>query len=98
LAHVCHVKLAIVGFFVFVSMYLPSRISVSASQHLAVVIILTAVFTLQYGSILQALQDPTGAVFHGVTSAVEHEGKLYLGSLTDPGVPVIDLRAAGLLK
>eukprot|EP00884_Botryococcus_braunii_P004103 jgi/Botrbrau1/13694/Bobra.0261s0004.1 len=50
------------------------------------------------GEILAALEDKTGRVFNGVTSAVEHGGKLYLGSIVkEDGIPVVDLRAAGLL-
>jgi sugar lactone lactonase YvrE len=43
------------------------------------------------GRIVQTLADPKGKVVDGVSSAVEHDGKLFLGTLKHQGVPVLDL-------
>jgi hypothetical protein len=45
------------------------------------------------GSVLQTLRDPKGQVFDSVTSVLEADGHLYLGSLDEPFVPVINLAA-----
>jgi len=45
------------------------------------------------GEILDSLHDPSGAV-HYVTSATEHEGALYLGTLVGDGVVRYDLSEA----
>lgn len=43
--------------------------------------------------LLQVLGDATGKVMYGVTSAVEADGKLFLGTIRRKGVPVLDLKA-----
>ncbi len=43
------------------------------------------------GSILLALGDPKGTAFDSVTSVLEHDGELFLGSLHLKFVPVIKL-------
>lgn len=43
------------------------------------------------GKVLQELGDPKGEVVWGISSAVEADGKLFLGSLHRSGVPVLDL-------
>lgn len=43
------------------------------------------------GSIVRTLGDRTGQKVWGVTSAVEMDGKLFLGSLHSKGVAVLDL-------
>lgn len=48
--------------------------------------------TGQTGEIMAALT--TERFFTPITSAVEHDGMLYLGSLTKSGVGVVDLHAA----
>ncbi|WIA21898.1 hypothetical protein OEZ85_004268 [Tetradesmus obliquus] len=45
------------------------------------------------GQVLQVLGDATGKVMYGVTSAVEADGKLFLGTIRRKGVPVLDLKA-----
>ncbi len=43
------------------------------------------------GNIIRTLGDPKGEKVWGVTSAVEFDGKLFLGSLHHKGVAVLDL-------
>eukprot|EP00884_Botryococcus_braunii_P010043 jgi/Botrbrau1/1903/Bobra.0005s0018.1 len=43
------------------------------------------------GSVLQTLRDPTGKTFESVTSVLESRGRLFLGSLDEPFVPVVNL-------
>lgn len=43
-------------------------------------------------TIIRTLADPTGEKVWGVTSAVESNGKLFLGSLHSKGVAVLDLQ------
>lgn len=43
------------------------------------------------GAILEVLGDPHGRVVWGVTSAIEADGRLFLGSIRRSGVPVLDL-------
>lgn len=43
------------------------------------------------GQIVQQLGDPQGQVVYGVASAIEADGKLFLGTLHRHGVPVLDL-------
>jgi len=38
------------------------------------------------GRVVQDLQDPTGKAYANVTNVVEHDGKLYLGSLTESAI------------
>lgn len=49
------------------------------------------------GRIIQALHDETGDTARTITSATEHAGKLYLGSLAPDlrAIPVLDLKALG---
>jgi hypothetical protein len=46
-----------------------------------------------HGRVIQALHDATGATARTVTSATEHAGQLYLGSLAPDlrAIPVLDL-------
>lgn len=44
------------------------------------------------GEIVQALGDAKGLVTYGVTSVVEADGRLFLGSIKRSGVPVLDLK------
>jgi len=47
------------------------------------------------GQIVRAFGDPHGKVVAAVTSAFESEdGRLFLGTLHDSGVPVLDLKTA----
>jgi len=43
------------------------------------------------GTVVRNLQGP-GTAYHYVTGVREHDGKLYLGSLVEPGVAVIELK------
>jgi len=45
------------------------------------------------GRVIQALHDATGATARTITSATEHAGRLYLGSLAPDlrAIPVLDL-------
>lgn len=43
------------------------------------------------GQVLQVFADSDGSHVHGITSAVEHDGKLFLGGLESKHVPVLDL-------
>jgi len=43
------------------------------------------------GQIVQTLADPKGSKVFFISSAVEHAGKLFLGTLGMPGVPVLKL-------
>lgn len=49
------------------------------------------------GRVIQALHDETGDMARTITSATEHAGKLYLGSLAPDlrAIPVLDLKALG---
>lgn len=44
------------------------------------------------GQVVRTLGDPQGEKVWGVTSAVEANGKLFLGSLHAKGIPVLDLK------
>lgn len=47
------------------------------------------------GQIVRAFGDPHGKVVAAITSAFESEdGRLFLGTLHDSGVPVLDLKMA----
>eukprot|EP00882_Tetradesmus_deserticola_P020846 GHRQ01022532.1.p1 GENE.GHRQ01022532.1~~GHRQ01022532.1.p1 ORF type:complete len:178 (+),score=57.02 GHRQ01022532.1:975-1508(+) len=46
------------------------------------------------GKVVQVLGDAKGKVTYGVTSAVESNGRLFLGSIRRGGVPVLDLNNA----
>lgn len=43
------------------------------------------------GHIVQTLADPQGKVVDALTSAVEADGKLLLGTLGHKGIPVLDV-------
>jgi hypothetical protein len=43
------------------------------------------------GQIIQTLADPNGSKVFFISSAVEHAGKLFLGTLHMRGVPVLDM-------
>lgn len=45
----------------------------------------------EQGEIVESLQDPSGEHLYAVTSAQEHQGKLYLGSLYNNRIGVLDL-------
>jgi hypothetical protein len=46
------------------------------------------------GAIERALADTRGVIVSEVTSAVEADGRLFLGSLSRPGIAVLDLSPA----
>lgn len=41
------------------------------------------------GHVTRNLQDPTGGAYSEITHIVEHDGKLYFGSLTESSVGVV---------
>ena len=43
------------------------------------------------GEIMQSLHDPTGKHAYSISSAHEHDGKLYLGSLVAPYMLAVTL-------
>lgn len=47
------------------------------------------------GEVVKNLQDPAPTAFAPVTNAVEHNGRLYLGSLEDKGIGVLPLDRRG---
>ena len=51
-----------------------------------------AVVAKHGGRVVRTLQDPSGRTFAFVTNAVEHDGALYLGSLTLPYAGRLPLR------
>jgi hypothetical protein len=41
---------------------------------------------------VQVLGDAKGKVTYGVTSAIEADGRLFMGSIRRSGIPVLDLK------
>ena len=44
------------------------------------------------GEVVQALGDPGGKVLSFVSAATEHDGMLFIGTLGNKGVPVLNLK------
>ncbi|HKJ57512.1 MAG TPA: SMP-30/gluconolactonase/LRE family protein [Nitriliruptoraceae bacterium] len=73
------------GFVKQVVVRLPQRLKPSAGRH-GIILGLDGA-----GEVVANLQDPGGEVIHTTTGVREHDGRLYVGSLVEPAIAVLDL-------
>ena len=75
-------------------MMLPKSLAPKATKYGGVVeVAVTTGDESSSGKITRFFQDPSGECIHGITGVTVHDGKLYLGSLENNFIGVLDLGA-----